>query len=109
MGLRDYEGRRTADIRTERPGWTVWSGPVPGGETLQQVAQRVDRVIARAGAADGDVALFAHGHVLRVLAARWCDLDPIEGRRLPLATGTTSVLGWEHESRGIRVWNQPAP
>ena len=105
----EYEGRKTVDIRAERPGWTVFSGPMPGGESIQQVSQRVDRVIARAGEAGGDVALFAHGHVLRVLAARWCDLDPIEGRRLPLSTGTISVLGWEHETRGIAVWNQPPP
>ena len=89
------------------PGWTVFDGPVPGGETLAQVATRVDRVIARVRAVDGDSLVVAHGHVLRVLAARWCELDPVEGRRLPLATATLSVLGWEHAAPGIRLWNAP--
>ena len=66
----------------------------------------VDRVIARLRAVDADTAVFAHGHVLRVLAARWCELDPREGKRLPLETATLNVLGWEHEYPTIRVWNQ---
>ena len=103
----DYEGVTTAEIRTTVPGWTVWSGPIPDGETVEEVAGRADRVIARAGAAGGDVVLFAHGHVLRVLTARWCELDPREGRRFPLETGTTCVLGREHEYRGVRLWNAP--
>ena len=75
----DYEGRKTSDIRKEVPGWTIWAGPVPGGETIEQVAQRTRRVIDRAAAAGGDAALFAHGHVLRVLAACWLGLPPTAG------------------------------
>jgi probable phosphoglycerate mutase len=102
----DFEGRTTREIRDEVPGWTVWTHELPNGETIEQVAVRADHVIERALQADGDTALFAHGHVLRVLAARWCDLPPREGRRFILETGTLSVLGWEHEYRGIRVWNR---
>lgn len=104
----DFEGLTTPQIREQHPGWTVWSGPMPGGETIEQVAARTDRVIARCLDARGDVALFAHGHVLRILTARWCELDPREGMRFPLATGTLCVLGWEHEYRGVRLWNQHA-
>jgi broad specificity phosphatase PhoE len=104
----DMEGRTTAAIRADLPGWTVWSGPIPGGETIAQVAARTDRVIERALAAEGDVALFAHGHVLRILTARWCDLDPREGKRFPLSTGTVCELGWEHEYRAVLSWNQHA-
>lgn len=103
-----YEGITTLEIRQTVPGWTVWDGAVPGGESLGQVAARADRVIARATGVDGDVALFSHGHLLRVLTARWCGLDPREGRRFPLDTGTRSVLGWEHEFPGVRLWNDPA-
>jgi probable phosphoglycerate mutase len=84
----------------------VWTGELPNGESIERVAARADRVIERALAADGDVALFAHGHILRVLTARWCDLIPQEGRRFMLDTGTLSLLGWEHEYRGIRGWNR---
>ena len=75
----DYEGRTTPEIREERPGWSLWTDGSPGGETLAQAGARADRVIARALAADGDVALFAHGHILRVLAARWLELPPERG------------------------------
>ena len=78
----DYEGRRTVDIQKERPGWLIWSDGVPGGETVDQVGERARRVIARALAADGDVALFAHGHILRILTARWLGLPPVDGRVL---------------------------
>jgi probable phosphoglycerate mutase len=101
----EYEGVTTAEIREQHPGWTVWSGPCPGGETIEQVAARADRVIERARTADGDVALFAHGHILRVLTARWCQLHPVEGRRFVLETGTLSQLGWEHEYPGVLRWN----
>ncbi len=103
----DYEGVTTVAIRDTAPGWTVWNGRVPGGETIERVAARADRVIARAAAVEGDVALFSHGHFLRVLTARWCELDAREGRRFPLETGTLCVLGWEHEYHGVRLWNDP--
>jgi broad specificity phosphatase PhoE len=101
----DLEGRTTPEIRVEEPGWTVWRGPIPGGETIEQVAARADAVIARAVQVDGDVALFSHGHFLRVLAARWLDLDPVEGRRFMLDTATLSVLSTERELHAIRIWN----
>ena len=104
----DYEGITTDEIRRSQPGWTVWSAPCPGGETIADVASRADRVIARARAAEGDVALFAHGHILRMVTARWCGLEPVEGRCFPLDTGTVNILGWEHESPGILRWNDPA-
>jgi probable phosphoglycerate mutase len=101
----EMEGRKTVDIRDQYPGWTVWSGPVPGGETIEDVAVRADRVIERCLAADGDAALFGHGHALRILTARWCELDPREGRRFPLATTSLSELSWEHEYRTVLLWN----
>jgi broad specificity phosphatase PhoE len=101
----DYEGRRTVDIRQKRPGWTLWTDGVPNGEAAEEVAQRADRVIAAARAAKGDVALFAHGHLLRVLAARWLDADPHKGAWLALAPATLSVLGWEREAPVIARWN----
>jgi probable phosphoglycerate mutase len=101
----EYEGRRTVDIRVDCPGWTLWDDGVPGGETAAQVGARVDRVIARALAARGDVALFAHGHLLRVLGARWLGLDPTEGRLFALSPATLSVLGYERETRVFLRWN----
>lgn len=103
-----YEGLTSADIHKTNPGWTIWTGTPPGGESAEQVGARADRVIARALAADGDVALFAHGHLLRVLAARWLELAPDSGRLLGLDTGSISVLGWEHTARVVRMWNQVA-
>jgi len=105
----DYEGRTTPQIRVERPGWTLWSGGVPNGETAAQVAARADAVIARALAAAGDVALFAHGHILRVLAACWLGLRPEDGRLLALGTATISTLGYERETRVIKRWNLSRP
>jgi broad specificity phosphatase PhoE len=104
-----YEGRTTAEIREDDPGWTIWRGPVPGGETIAQVAARADAVIARVEQVDGDVALVSHGHLLRVLAARWVGLDPIEGRRLMLDTASLSVLSTEREHHAIRIWNSAVP
>jgi len=104
----DYEGRRTVDIREERPGWTLFADGAPNGETAEQVATRVDRVIATAAGADGNIALFAHGHVLRVLTARWLGLRPQDGRLFALSTATLSVLGHERETRVIQLWNRPA-
>lgn len=100
-----YEGRRTADIRMTRPGWDLWVDGVPDGETVEEVGQRADSVIERARAADGDVALFAHGHVLRVLGARWIELPPAGGRHLALTTAAVSVLGWERETPVVDCWN----
>jgi probable phosphoglycerate mutase len=100
-----YEGITTKQIRETVPDWTIWSGPCPQGETPEQVAARADRVIARADAVDGDVALVAHGHILRVLGARWCSLQPTEGARLALDTSTLSVLAYERETKVIRRWN----
>ncbi len=101
-----YEGRTTPEIRTQGPGWTIWTGNPPDGETLEQVARRAGNVIAQAAAAGGDVALFAHGHLLRVLAACWLGLPPDAGRLLALGTASLSVLGYERETRVINTWNQ---
>src|SRR3954451_14683315 len=101
----EYEGRTTADIRTERPGWLVWTDELPGGETVDEVGRRCDRIIAEALGAGGDVIAFAHGHILRILAARWVEQPAVFGRRIALATGGVSVLGFEHEDRVISGWN----
>lgn len=102
----DYEGRRTIDIQKERPGWVIWRDGVLGGETVEALGERADRVIARALAAGGDVALFSHGHMLRVLTARWLGLPPAAGQFFTLGTATVSVLGFEHDYRVIVRWNQ---
>src|SRR5438045_4029783 len=91
----DYEGLKTVDIRKDRPGWFLWDDGVPNGETIDEVAKRADRAIKRARAADGDVLVFAHGHILRVLAARWLDQAPGFGRHLILSPATLSILGHE--------------
>jgi broad specificity phosphatase PhoE len=101
----DYEGVTSAQIRETVPDWTVFTGTCPGGETVDEVAARADRVIARVLATGGACAVFGHGHSLRVLAARWCELAPVEGRRFVLDTATYNLLGWEHESRTVEVWN----
>jgi probable phosphoglycerate mutase len=101
----EFEGRTTPEIREELPGWTVWRGPVPGGENIEQVGVRADRVLARIEAVEGDVAVFSHGHFLRVLAARWLGLPPVDGRLFMLDTATLSALSTERETRTIRLWN----
>jgi broad specificity phosphatase PhoE len=101
----DYEGITTAQIREQRPNWYLWRDGCPNGETAEDVGHRVDRVIEEALGADGDVALVAHGHVLRALAARWIEQPAAFGGRLSLDTGTVSVLGFEREVRVIRRWN----
>ncbi len=101
-----YEGRRTNDIRAEIPDWSVWTHPMIDGESIEQVGARVDRVIASAIETDGPVALFAHGHVLRILTARWMNLPADAGRHLRLDTATASTLGWERENRVVRHWNE---
>lgn len=100
-----YEGRTSAEIRAEAPGWSLWTDGVPGGETVEQVADRARRIVARAVQAGGDVALFAHGHVLRVLAACWVGSPPREARVLALGTASIGVLGWEDGNRVIQTWN----
>jgi broad specificity phosphatase PhoE len=101
-----YEGRTSADIRKEAPNWNLWTMGVPGGETVEQVGNRARLVIERACSAGGDVALFAHGHILRILAAGWLSLSPSAGRLFALDTGALSVLGYERETRVIQRWNQ---
>ena len=101
----DYEGVTTATIRESVPVWTVWSGTCPNGETIEQVSKRADRVIERVRNESGNVIVFAHGHILRVLTARWCELDPVEGQRFILDPATLSILGWERETPAVRQWN----
>lgn len=103
------EGRTTEEIRAEIPGWSVWKDEITGGETVEQVGERADGVIARAlaaGADGGRVALFAHAHILRILAARWIGLNADGGRFFVLGTGSLSVLGWERETRVVQAWNR---
>lgn len=100
------EGRLTAEIRADHPGWSIWTGPWPDGETVAEVGARADRVLERARAVDGDVLAFAHGHLLRVLAARWLELEPTAGSLFVLSTATLSILGWERENPAIERWNE---
>ena len=101
----DYEGLKTPEIREKRPGWYLWRDGVPNGESADDVALRCDRVIAEVLQIDGDVALVAHGHILRALGARWVEEHGSFGGRLFLSTGSVSVLGFEREVRVIRTWN----
>ena len=105
----EYEGITTPQIRESRPDWYLWRDGCPGGEQLRDVGARADRVIAAIADADQDVALFAHGHILRVVAARWIGLGPEAGALLALNTATLSVLGFERETRVVRRWNAPLP
>jgi len=102
-----YEGRTTLEIRRQVPGWSVWTGQVPDGESVQEVSARADRVLGEIRSTEGDVAIFAHGHLIRVLTARWLGLPPQDGRLFALDTATVSVLGYERETPVIRSWNQP--
>ena len=102
----DYEGLRTAEIREQVPGWTVFRDGVPNGETVEEVGARLDRVIEEARAADGNVLLFGHGHSLRILTARWLGLDPRDGRLFALDPATLSVLSYERETAVVRRWNR---
>jgi probable phosphoglycerate mutase len=101
-----YEGRTTADIRKTEPGWSIWTTAVDQGESVEHVGERARRVIDQATTASGDVALFAHAHILRILAACWLELPPVAGRLLALGTASISVLGYERETRVISVWNR---
>lgn len=102
------EGRTTAEIRADIPGWTIWRGPWPGGETIDQVGRRADRIIGRIHDADtqGGTLVFAHGHLLRILAARWLGLPPGSGGLFELGTATLSILGSEREAPTIELWNE---
>jgi broad specificity phosphatase PhoE len=100
-----YEGRTTAEIQADVPGWSIWTGGVPGGEAIEEVAARARRVIDAALAAPGDVALFSHGHLLRVLATCWLDLAPRQGRLFALSTASLGILGHESVVRVIHKWN----
>jgi probable phosphoglycerate mutase len=103
----DYEGMTPTQIHANRPDWMIFRDGCPNGETPAEVAARADRVIARARAAGGDIALFAHGHILRVLAARWIELPPQGGQHFLLGTGTLCVLGRYRDVPAIDVWNGP--
>ena len=103
----EYDGITTSEIRERRPDWYLWRDGCPGGERAEDVGRRVDRVLADIGGSTEDVALFAHGHVLRVLAARWIGLGPEGGALIALGTATLSALGYERETRVIRRWNAP--
>jgi broad specificity phosphatase PhoE len=104
-GYGDYEGRTTAEIREQVPGWTVWTHPSPNGESAAAVAARCDRVVTRIRAAAGPVLVVAHGHVLRALAARWLGLPVADGRLFRLDTATLSELGHERETPVLLRWN----
>ena len=101
-----YEGITTASVREKQPGWSIWTTNIPDGETVEQVGERARRVLERAAAVEGDVAIFAHAHFLRITGATWMGLPPLHGRHLTLGTASVSVLGYERENRVIQVWNQ---
>jgi broad specificity phosphatase PhoE len=101
----DYEGLTTAQIEAIRPGWSLWRDGCPGGESPAEVGARADRLIAELRADDGEVAVFSHGHMLRVLGARWIELEPSLGARLRLSTGAICVLGYEHAIAALSSWN----
>ena len=103
----EYEGITTKEIRESRPGWFLWRDGSPGGETAAEVGTRVDPLVERFMQAEGDVAVFSHGHLLRVLCARWLGLEAEAGALFALGTGTLSTLGFERETRVIRQWNAP--
>jgi probable phosphoglycerate mutase len=104
-GYGDYEGRTTAEIQQERPDWYLWRDGPLHGETVEQVGARAEAVLARASQAQGDVVLFAHAHLLRILTARWLGLPPDCGRLFALATASVSQLGFEHDTHVISEWN----
>ncbi len=102
----EYEGLTTPEIRSERPDWVLWRDGCPGGEVPEQVGARADRVLDRVRGSDGDVVLFAHGHILRVIAARWIGLEVAGGARLALKAGAICSLGFERETEVIEKWNR---
>lgn len=99
------EGHRTDDLRRETPGWSVWTSPIIGGESIEDVGARADRLLARVATEDRLVVAFAHAHLLRILAARWCRLAPVYGRILTLGPASVSILGHEREVAVIDQWN----
>jgi broad specificity phosphatase PhoE len=101
----DYDGQTSEEIRARVPDWTLWTHGVSNGETLDQVAERADRMIGRLRGYSGDVAVFAHGHLLRVLAARWIDEPALLAQHLNLSTASVSTLAWEHDWTSITLWN----
>ncbi len=103
------EGRTAAELRLAQPDWTIWYADTKGGETIDDVARRARRVVDRCAAAGWDVALFAHGHLLRILAATWLGLPPRAGQLLALDAGRGGVLGYEHGARVLRAWNLGPP
>lgn len=103
----EYEGLTLEQIHEKRPGWMIFRDGCPGGETPAQIGARVDRLLSRVRDVAGDVALFAHGHVLRVLVARWIGLPPGAGQHFLLDTATLNVLGFYGDSPAVRIWNSP--
>lgn len=105
----DDEGLTSAQIHETRPGWTIWADGPRGGETAEQVTARADRVIARAHRSGGRTISFAHGHISRVIAARWVELPAAGGAHLRLDTAAVSILGWERETPVVHRWNDTGP
>jgi broad specificity phosphatase PhoE len=105
----EYEGLTPKEIHERAPGWLIFRDGCPGGESAEQIGTRADRVIARIRAVEGDIALFAHGHVLRVFVSRWIGFPVSAGQHFLLDTGTLSVLGYYREIPAVRVWNGPLP
>jgi probable phosphoglycerate mutase len=103
----EYDGLTTPEIREQVPDWTIWRYGAPGGESAAQLAARADRVVAELLGVEGDVLVFSHGHFLRVLTARWLELEAADGRLFALDSGTVGTLGFEREQRVIRSWNVP--
>lgn len=103
----DYEGITSEEIHVDRPDWLLWRDGCPGGESPAEVGVRADAVVAELLTMDGTVVVFAHGHLLRVLVARWLGLEPFGGRHFGLGTATLSRLGWEHDYRVVQRWNAP--
>jgi broad specificity phosphatase PhoE len=103
----EYDGMTSAEVIARRPGWVLWRDGCIGGESLEQVARRADRVIERFRAVEGDVLAFAHGHILRVVTARWIDMHAGAGQRFMLLPASPSTLGYEHDWTALRAWNLP--
>ncbi len=101
----EYEGLTTPQIRSQDPDWSLWRDGCPGGETPTAVSERADRVLARLRAVDGDALVFAHGHILRVIAARWVELPVAAGARFALSAGAISTLGFERDTQVLKRWN----